>query len=108
MDWKNLIENGLILILKHLELFSDNVSAYQLINEEEMLDIKIMMWVIKDIYISPHKVLLNNLNLKKLNFRYLKAKKYISKKEEYSLCDLINYFAVCLMDELEEGRIKQC
>lgn len=96
------------MTLSHLDLFAKEKSAYKLMPKSTLLDHKIMMWVIKDIYISPHKALLHKLTSKKVVFRYLKAKKYISKREKYTIFDLINYFSACLMDEIEEGRIKKC
>ena len=94
----------LIVLLKRIGLYVDKESIYNLMEPERILDDKIMMWCIKEIYLSPHKVFLNNLNWEKLTLKYLKTKKYIMEKPDYKLEEIINYFIVCLHDELENKR----
>lgn len=94
----------LIVLLQRIGLYVDKVSTYSLMPPERILDEKIMLWCVKEIYLSPHKVYLNNLNWDKLAHKYLKTKKYITEKPDYRLEEIINYFMVCLHDELESKR----
>ena len=94
----------LIVSLKHLEMYVDNITAYELMSVDRFLDERIMLWAVKEIYQSPHKVFLNDLKRDKFVLRYQKTKKYITQKPDYKLEEIINYFIVCLHDELENGR----
>lgn len=94
----------LIVLLQRIGLYVDKISAYSLMPTERILDDKIMLWCVKEIYLSPHKAFLNNLNWDKLVHKYLKTKKYITEKTDYRLEEIINYFIVCLQDELENKR----
>lgn len=93
--------NCLITILRHLEMYVENTVAYDLMPADRFLDEKIMLWAVKEIYLSPHKVFLNNLKRDRFILRYQKTKKYITGKLDYKLEEIINYFIVCLHDELE-------
>jgi len=93
--------NCLITILRHLEMYVENTIAYELMPADRFLDEKIMLWAVKEIYLSPHKVFLNNLKRDRFVLRYQKTKKYITEKPDYKLEEIINYFIVCLHDELE-------
>ena len=93
--------NSLITILSHLEMYVENTVAYDLMPADRFLDEKIMLWAVKEIYLSPHKVFLNNLKRDRFILRYQKTKKYITGKSDYKLEEIINYFIVCLHDELE-------
>ena len=70
----------LIVSLKHLEMYVDNTIAYDLMPVDRLLDEKIMLWAVKEIYQSPHKVFLNDLKRDKFVLRYQKTKKYITEK----------------------------
>lgn len=91
----------LIANLKRLEIYINDLRAYELMPIDRVLDEKIMMWIIKEIYLSPHRALLNNLKREKLVLRYQKTKKYITSKTDYRIEELINYCIVCIHDELE-------
>lgn len=95
---------GLINTLQHLELYVEDPIAYNLMTVERVLDEKIMQWAIKEVYLSPHKVYLNDLKRDKLVLKYLKTKKYITEKPNYRLEEIINYFIVCLHDEFENRK----
>lgn len=94
----------LIHTLQHLELYAQGPIAYSLMTVERVLDEKIMIWAVKEIYLSPHKVYLNDLKRDKLVLKYLKTKKYITEKPNYRLEEIINYFIVCLHDEFENNK----
>lgn len=72
--------------------------------EDRVLDEKIMFWAVKELYLSPHKSYLNELKRDKFVLRYLKTKKYIMEKPNYRLEEVINYFIVCLHEELENKK----
>ena len=95
---------GLINTLQHLELYAQDPIAYNLMTVERVLDEKIMIWAVKEIYLSPHKVYLNDLKRDKLVLKYLKTKKYITEKPNYRLEEIINYLMVCLHDEFENKK----
>lgn len=83
-------------------MYCENVESYYIMPDEKILDEKIMLWTLKELYLSPYKVYLNNLKLEKFRLNYFKAKKYITQKENYRLEEIINYFIVCLHEELEK------
>lgn len=93
-------------MLSRLDLYVKTIDTFKIMPENVILDLKIQTWAIKEIYFSPHRVLLNNLTSKKFMLKYQKARKYIT--EEKGLKDFINYFMVCLHEELEEGGNKTC
>ena len=97
-------KSNLILIYSKLELYVNNSKAYELISAERVLDEKIMLWAIKEIYLSPHKIYLNTLTRDKFILKYYKTKKYITEKENYKIKEIIDYFMVCLHDEMENRR----
>lgn len=97
-------KSNLILIYSKLELYVNNSKAYELMSDERVLDEKIMLWAIKEIYLSPHKIYLNTLTRDKFILKYYKTKKYITEKENYKIKEIIDYFMVCLHDEMENRR----
>lgn len=97
-------KSNLILIYSKLELYVNNSKAYELMSAERVLDEKIMLWAIKEIYLSPHKIYLNTLTRDKFILKYYKTKKYITEKENYKIKEIIDYFIVCLHDEMENRR----
>ena len=72
--------------------------------QERVLDEKIMFWALKEIYLSPHRVYLNKLTREKFTLKYYKIKKYITEKPYYRLEEIINYFIVCLHEEMEKEK----
>ena len=72
--------------------------------QERVLDEKIMFWALKEIYLSPHRVYLNKITREKFTLKYYKTKKYITEKPYYRLEEIINYFIVCLHEEMENKK----
>ncbi len=93
---------ALILQLKRLELFSENQKAFEFMSESALMDQKIMMWVVKELYQSPYKIYLNTIKKETFKLKYLKTKKYIMSKKLYSINEIINYFMACLYEEFEK------
>lgn len=79
-------------------MFVENTDILQYTPENQILDWKIMYWVVKEIYCSPHTCLLSKISKDKFRFRFLKAKKY---KDYSDLEDFTAYFIKCLQNELE-------
>lgn len=94
----------LILLFKRLEMYCGKAEIYDLMPKEMVLDSKIMFWVVKEIYLSPHAMYLNELTSDKFRLKYYKTKKYIMEKPEYRLEEVINYFIVCLHEEMEKEK----
>lgn len=91
-------KNGIINILKRLDIYITNTEILNYMSREQILNYKIQYWVIKEIYNSPHVALLNKITKDKFKFRFLKAKKYIDVND---LEDFTAYFIRCLQNELE-------
>ena len=83
-------------------MYCGTSEIYSFMPEERVLDEKIMFWALKEIYLSPHKVYLKNLKRDKFALKYYKTKKYIMEKPKYQLEEVINYFIVCLHEEMEK------
>ena len=90
--------SGIINYLKRLDILVYNTEIFEFMNEEQILDCKIKYYVIKEIYNSPHKSLLNKISKDKFAFRFLKAKKY---KDYTDLEEFTAYMIKCLQNELE-------
>lgn len=97
-------KSNLILIYSKLEMYVNDSKIYNIMPAERVLDEKIMFWAIKEIYLSPHKIYLNTLTRDKFILKYYKTKKYITEKENYKIKEIIDYFMVCLHDEMENRR----
>ncbi len=97
-------KSNLILIYSKLEMYVNDSKIYNIMPAERVLDEKIMFWAIKEIYLSPHKIYLNTLTRDKFILKYYKTKKYITEKENYKIKEIIDYFIVCLHDEMENRR----
>lgn len=95
-------KQGIITILKRLDMYMPPTANLTCIPEDYIEDTKIQYWVIKELYLSEYKVYLDNLTRKDFLFRYLKTKKYMESKEEYSIEEFVSYFIVCLHDEMKK------
>ena len=50
-------------------MYVDNIVAYEIMSVDRFLDERIMLWAVKEIYQSPHKVFLNDLKRDKFVLR---------------------------------------
>ena len=55
-------------ILKRLDLYIEN---YSCIPDEKLTELKIQYWTIAQLYCSPYRIYIDNLNIKNFNFRFL-------------------------------------
>lgn len=92
------------ILYTRLEMYCIKPEIYELMPKEAVLDEKIMLWSLKEIYLSPHKIYLNDLKIDKFRLKYYKTKKYIMEKPNYRLEEVINYFIVCLHEEMEKEK----
>lgn len=92
------------ILLKRLEMYCGNIEVYNFMPEERVLDEKIMFWGLKEIYLSPHRIYLKDLKRDQFALKYYKTKKYIMAKPNYRLEEVINYFIVCLHEEMEKEK----
>lgn len=90
--------SGIINTLKRLKCYVDDENVLTLMPEDKVFDLKIMYWVVKELYESPHRSLLHKLNEDNLKHRLLKTKKYMNYSD---LNGFIKYFMTCLQNELE-------
>lgn len=85
-------------VLKKLELYTEN-DLY--IPDEMKFDLQLKYYAITQIYLSPYKVHLMDLNEKTFTRVFLAAKKYCSIDNEDKIEDFMNYFIVCLREEMK-------
>ena len=90
-------KTGLINVLKRLDLFVENVNVLEFVSEEKQLDFKVQYWVVKELYESPYKCLLNKLTGDEVKLRFLKTKEY---KDYSDITAFVAYFKKCLENEL--------
>ncbi len=85
-------------ILKRLDLYIEN---YSCIPDEKLTELKIQYWTIAQLYCSPYRIYIDNLNIKNFNFRFLKTKEYCSYQDEKELVKFIGYFIKSLREEIK-------
>lgn len=105
-NFENLKEKDKIIInsnLKRLEIFISTDNVFKYLDDEQLLDYKLQYYAITQIYLSPYKAYLDNLNKSNFLFRFFKAKQYTKINTEDDLVHFINYFIVCLREEMEKN-----
>ena len=85
-------------ILKRLDLYIEN---YSCIPDEKLTELKIQYWTIAQLYCSPYRIYIDNLNIKNFNFRFLKTREYCSYQDEKELVKFIGYFIKSLREEIK-------
>ena len=87
--------------LKKLELYIENDKS---LPEQIKFDLQLKYYAIAQIYLSPYKIYLLDLKEKLFTRIFLAAKKYcpITIDDEDKLEDFMNYFIVCVRNELEK------
>lgn len=91
---------GIINILKKLDIYIDNIKALKYLDNENLQDYKNQYWSIKELYISSYGVFLQKLDRNQFLFKYKEAKKNTIKKGKTNE-DLINYFIRSLQNLLK-------
>lgn len=68
-------------------------------SKEQIQDIKIQYWTVKELYKSPYKIFLDKLNRENFIFKYLQSKKYIKQDPEFKE-DIVKYFIKIVQTDL--------
>ena len=92
---------ALILIFDRLEMYVNDINSFNSMPYEVVINEKILMWVVKEIYLSPYRIFINKLDRQTLVHKFLKSKKYIERKQDFKLEELISYCITCLQKELK-------
>lgn len=104
-DKINLQDKAIIVMhLKRLGLYVEDESVLELFTSDNLIQLKIFYWVIKELHFSAYRTLLNKLTYNNLCLRFLKAKQYVSSNKGIDIERLISYFIKCLQGELKEGK----
>lgn len=99
-QFKNIEEadkKAIVAILKKLELYIDDPAILEYMSEEQLLELKIQYWVIKELYYSPYKICLNQLTRQRFMFRFLKSRKYVELQDTYKF---LNYCIKSFQEDL--------
>ena len=99
-QFKNIGEadkKAIITILKKLELYIDDPVILEYMSEEQLLELKIQYWIVKELYFSPYKICLNQLTRQRFMFRFLKARMYVEPQDTYKF---LNYCIKSFQEDL--------
>lgn len=91
--------DNIVRILEKLELYIQNYSS---VPEDRLLELKIQYWSITQLYFSPYRIYLDNLNTKNFIFRFLKSKEYCNYNDEKDLSKFVGYFIKTLREEIKQ------
>ena len=91
-------KKAIITILKKLDLYIQNIQILEYMQNEQILELKIQYWVIKELYLSPYKIYLKDLTRERFLFRFLKSKKYVPVSDIYRF---LNYFIKSMQEDLK-------
>lgn len=93
-------KNGIIHLLEKLGIYISNMQTLKYLKDEQLLEIKIQYWTIKELYLSSYVVYLNQLTPTKFLNKFLLAKEYIQLTKD-TLTDFVNYFIKILRNEFD-------
>lgn len=93
---------NILILLKKMDLLVSDEAEPVIIETNRLLKFKIYYWVIKELYFSSYREYLRKLTKETLNIKYLNSLKYVQKKPNYTILDLLNYLIKCLEYEAEE------
>lgn len=99
-QFKNIGEadkKAIITILKKLELYIYDPVILEYMSEEQLLELKIQYWIVKELYFSPYKICLNQLTRQRFMFRFLKARMYVEPQDTYKF---LNYCIKSFQEDL--------
>lgn len=89
--------------LKKLGLFIENTDILQFFSENKLIETQIFYWIIKELYFSPYKIYLKDLNYNMLCLKFLKAKQYTTTEDGYDIERIVSYTIKCLREEFEKN-----
>lgn len=89
---------AIIAILKKLEIYT---TSTEYIPQDKLLGLKIQYWVVTELYLSPYKIYINNLNKLDFMFRFFKTRQYVDYNSEEKLKHFVGYFIKSLREEMK-------
>ena len=89
---------AIVTILKRLGLYTEDDSNFP---EKFIFELQLKIYAITELYKSSYKVYLNNLTEKMLSLKFLDTEKYCPIHTEEDIVEFMNYFIVCLRNELK-------
>lgn len=93
----------IVEILKRLELYANSKEFIKYSEDTGQLQkYQIFYYAIKEIHLSEHSAILNDITRKKLVRIYKSTERYIYSKENYTMLDFLNYFIKSIKNEAEE------
>lgn len=93
--------NGIIGILKRLEIYVENVETLQYFTYRKLLEVETQYFVIKELYFSPYKIILSKITKEEFILKFLKTDKYIGLSQE-NIKRFIDYFIKCLREKIDK------
>ena len=91
---------GIRTILKKLDVLIEDENIICYFTQEQLENYYLQYWAVKELYFRPEKIFLNKITAKQFMYRFLKAKKY-AKENNMDLKRFIEYFIVCIKNEME-------
>lgn len=88
-------------MLEKLEIYIPNIQTIKYLKDDQILEIKVQYWTIKELYLSSYVVYLNQLTPTKFLNKFLLAKEYIQLNKD-TLTDFVNYFIKILRNEFDK------
>lgn len=93
----------IVEILKRLDLYANSKEFIEYLKDTKQLQkYQVFYYAIKEIHLSEHSSILNEITRKKLVRIYKSTERYIYAKENYTMLDFLNYFIKCIKNEAEE------
>lgn len=93
---------GIRLLLKKFNVLIESPNTIQYLDEQRILKAQIQYYVVKELYFSPYKVILEKLTKEEFNLKFLKTEKYVDLQNE-SINKFINYFTKTLKEKVDRG-----
>lgn len=87
-------------MLEKLDIYIPNMQTLKYLKDEQLLEIKVQYWTIKELYLSSYVVYLNQLTPTKFLNKFLLAKEYVKLTRD-TLTDFVNYFIKILRNEFD-------
>ena len=95
-------KKAIINILIRLGIYIRNNEVLEYMSKQQILEMQVQYWAIKELYYSPYKIFLNNLTNERLTFRFLKTKKYVDMNENMN--KFLNYFIKSLQEDFYKNK----
>lgn len=94
-------KKAIVILLKRLGMYAENYEIFDYYKPNDLLDLKLQYWAIKEIYFSPYKVYLNEMTREQFMLRFLKSKKYVKTSDTWHF---LNYFIKSIQEELYKDK----